>query len=143
MRTRPGASWRDAYLRVAEHLAGQASQARPVLTSTNACVDAIFGIDAERLGRLLARPAAASASASADDVAGGELVDRVLARILAGRGGELLTRWPAGPPGSARCSARPTGTRSAALARRPRGRWPPPAATACWPWPIAALGSWR
>jgi ADP-dependent phosphofructokinase/glucokinase len=97
MRTRSGASWRDAYVGVAEHLAGQASQARQVLTSTNACVDAIFGIDAERLGRLLARPAAASASASADDVAGGELVDRVLSRIVAGRGGELLTRWPAGP----------------------------------------------
>ena len=97
MRTRPGASWRDVYLTVAEHLVSQASQARPVLTGTSACVDAVFGIDAERLGRLLARPAAASASASADDVAGGELVNRVLGRIVAGRGGELLTRWPGGP----------------------------------------------
>jgi ADP-dependent phosphofructokinase/glucokinase len=93
MRTRPGVSWRDAYLRVAGHLVSQASQARPVLTGTSACVDAIFGIDAERLARLLARPA----PTSADDTKGGELLDRVLGRIRAGRGGELLTRWPAGP----------------------------------------------
>ena len=89
MRTLPGASWRDAYLAVAEHLVRQASQARPVLTGTSACVDAVFHIDAGRLGRLVA--------ASADDTEGGELLDRVLGRIMAGRGGELLTRWPAGP----------------------------------------------
>ena len=47
-------SWRDAYLQVAEHLVRQASQARLILTSTNACVDAIFYIDAGRLGRLVA-----------------------------------------------------------------------------------------
>jgi ADP-specific Phosphofructokinase/Glucokinase conserved region len=94
MRARAGTNWRDAYLTVAEHLVSQASQARLVLTGTSACVDAIFRVDAGRLGRLLARPAAATA---ADDVAGGELVDRVLSRIVAGRGGELLTRWPAGP----------------------------------------------
>ncbi len=93
MRTRPGASWRDAYLRVAEHLVSQASQARPVLTGTSACVDAVFHIDAKRLARLVARPA----STSADDTKGSELLARVLGRIMAGRGGELLTRWPAGP----------------------------------------------
>jgi ADP-specific phosphofructokinase/glucokinase len=93
MRTLPGASWRDAYLGVADRLVSQASQARPVLTGTSACVDAVFHIDAERLGRLVARPA----STSADDTKGGELLDRVLGRIMAGRGGELLTRWPAGP----------------------------------------------
>ena len=42
MRTLPGASWRDAYLTVAEHLVRQASQARLVLTGTSACVDAVF-----------------------------------------------------------------------------------------------------
>ncbi len=93
MRTRTGASWRDAYLTVAGHLVSQASTARPVLTGTSACVDAVFRIDAGRLARLLARPV----PASADDATGGELLDRVLGRIMAGRGGELLTRWPAGP----------------------------------------------
>jgi ADP-dependent phosphofructokinase/glucokinase len=93
MRTLPGTSWRDAYLGVAEHLVSQAGAARLILTGTSACVDAVFHIDAGRLARLVARPAATSA----DDVAGGELLDRVLGRITHGRGGELLTRWPAGP----------------------------------------------
>jgi hypothetical protein len=129
MRTLPGTSWRDAYLGVAEHLVSQAGAARLILTGTSACVDAVFHIDAGRLARLVARPAATSA----DDIAGGELLDRVLSRITHGRGGELLTR----------CLARPTGTRSAAPARRLRGPLPQWAGTASSPWPIAARNSSR
>lgn len=96
MTTLPGANWRDACLGVAGHLVSQASRARPVLTGTNACIDAVFHVDSDRLARL-ARMAARLAPACADDRKGRELLDRVLARIMAGRGGELLTRWPAGP----------------------------------------------
>lgn len=93
MRTLPDASWRDAYLSVAEHLVSQAGTARLILTGTSACVDAVFQIDAERLARIVARPVATSAR----DMVGSELLDRILDRITLGHGGELLTRWPAGP----------------------------------------------
>lgn len=93
MSTATSVGWRDTYLRIAERLGARAGSARPVLAGTNACVDAIFNIDAGRLARLVARPAVTSAS----DETGNDLLDRVLARITAGRGGELLTRWPAGP----------------------------------------------
>ncbi len=93
MSTTTSAGWRDAYLRGAENLVRQAGAARLILTGTSACVDAVFRIDADRLARLVARPAATSA----DDTKGSELLDRVLDRIMLGRGGELLTRWPAGP----------------------------------------------
>ena len=93
MSTATSVGWRDTYLKVAERLGARAGSARPVLAGTNACVDAIFNIDAGRLARLVARPAVTSAS----DETGNDLLDRVLARITAGRGGELLTRWPAGP----------------------------------------------
>jgi ADP-dependent phosphofructokinase/glucokinase len=82
--------WRDAYTRTAERLVTGAPAARLMLTGTSACVDAIFHIDAGRLGRLVARPAS-------DQARGAELAGRVLARISRGRGGELLTRWPGGP----------------------------------------------
>lgn len=85
--------WREIYLKAAERLASQAPSARPIFTGTSACVDAIFRIDADRLARLLDRPA----PATADDRIGARLLDRVLDRIAHARGGELLTRWPAGP----------------------------------------------
>lgn len=88
-------AWRDTYVEVAERLTEQARAARPVFTGGNACVDAIFHIGAERMARLTAR--AAAASSSADDLEGTGLLARVLERVVAGRGGELLTRWPAGP----------------------------------------------
>jgi hypothetical protein len=117
MNTATSIGWRDTYLRIAERLVAKAGTARPILTGANACVDAIFHIDADRLARLaapsaippaapsaapsaepLAAPSAEpSAAPSADDERGIELCDRVLKRITAGRGGELLTRWPAGP----------------------------------------------
>jgi hypothetical protein len=97
MRTLPGVNWRDVYLGVAGHLVSQASRARPVLTGTNACIDAVFRIDAAGLAKMADRPAPTPGLACADDAKGRELLDRVLARIMAGRGGELLTRWPAGP----------------------------------------------
>ncbi|MBV9380696.1 MAG: hypothetical protein JOY82_01765 [Streptosporangiaceae bacterium] len=87
------ASWQDAYAEAAARLAGQAPAARLIFTGASACVDAIFRIDAGRLATLIA-PRAAS---SEDDTRGAELLNRVLARITRGRGGELLTRWPAGP----------------------------------------------
>jgi ADP-dependent phosphofructokinase/glucokinase len=93
MRTLSGPDWRNAYGATAARLVSGAAAARLILTGTSACVDAIFGIDAERLSRLVARPAATSTG----DMAGRELLDRVMGRIVLGRGGELLTRWPAGP----------------------------------------------
>jgi ADP-dependent phosphofructokinase/glucokinase len=81
-------SWRDVYLETAGRLAERAAKARPVFTGQNACVDAIFRIDAARLARL---------TGPAGDPAGAGLLARVLDRITRGRGGELLTRWPAGP----------------------------------------------
>jgi ADP-dependent phosphofructokinase/glucokinase len=88
-----GIHWRDAYLQLAEQLTAGASAARPVLAVSNACVDAIFHVDAARLSRL----AAATWTAADGNGIGAELVDRVLARITRGQGGELLTRWPSGP----------------------------------------------
>ena len=85
--------WRGAYLQVAELLTAGASAARPVLTVSNACVDAVFHVDAARLSRL----AAVARPAGDGDGIGAELVGRVLGRITRGRGGELLTRWPGGP----------------------------------------------
>ncbi len=69
----------------------QAPSARPILTISNACVDAVFHVDAARLLRLTA------AARAADDGMGAELVGRVLARVTGGRGGEMLARWPGGP----------------------------------------------
>jgi len=85
-----GIRWRGTYLEVAERLRARASAARPVLTASNACVDAVFHVGAARLSRL-------TAAAGDGDGIGAELAARVLARIIGGRGGELLTRWPGGP----------------------------------------------
>ncbi len=147
MNTATSIGWRDTYLRIAERLITRAGTARPILTGANACVDAIFHIDADRLARLAApsaippaAPSAApsaeplaapSAAPSADDERGIELCDRVLKRITAGRGGELLTR------------ALPTGSRSEAPARRRRGRWPRSAPLASWPSPTGVPSSSR
>jgi ADP-dependent phosphofructokinase/glucokinase len=87
-----GIRWRGAYLQVAERLMTEAPTARPVLTVSNACVDVVFHVDAERLSQL----AAAQAARHGDGI-GEELMGRVLARITRGQGGELLTRWPGGP----------------------------------------------
>ena len=88
-----GTHWRGAHLQVAERLRAGAPAARPVLAVSNACVDAVFHVDAARLSRL----AAAARTAGGGDDTGAELVSRVLARITDGQGGELLTRWPDGP----------------------------------------------
>jgi len=93
MRATAAVSWPDTYSEVAERLVSQARYARLIFTGTSACVDAIFPVDHDRLARLVERPAAVTA----DDTIGSELLDRVLARITQGRGGELLTRWPGGP----------------------------------------------
>lgn len=84
-------NWHDAYLEIAGRLAEAAPTARPIFTGQNACVDAIFRIDAERLARM------AGLAATPDDEPGAALLARVMARITRGRGGELLTRWPDGP----------------------------------------------
>ncbi len=81
-------SWRDAYVAVAGRVAEQAPKARLIFTGASACVDAIFHIDARRMERLARLP---------DGRVGGELLARVMARIVNSRGGELLTRWPEGP----------------------------------------------
>ncbi|HEX6525185.1 MAG TPA: ADP-dependent glucokinase/phosphofructokinase [Streptosporangiaceae bacterium] len=90
-------SWRDAYVAVAGRVAEQAPKARLMFTGASACVDAIFPIGAERLGRLARGVAVGSPGGSADGRAGAELLARVMARVVDGRGGELLTRWSDGP----------------------------------------------
>jgi len=89
------ATWRDTYVGVAARLAAAAPVAWPALTGTSACVDAIYHVDAARMTRLT--DAARADAASADDVRGGELIAHVVDRVFAGRGGELLRRWPGGP----------------------------------------------
>jgi ADP-dependent phosphofructokinase/glucokinase len=86
--------WRDAYVRTAGRLTAGAPGARLILTGTSACVDAIFHIDTERFSRLASPPVRGSGG---DGTQGPDLLNRVLARISRGRGGELLTRWPGGP----------------------------------------------
>lgn len=88
------ARWRDAYLQVTSQLVTGAPTARPVLAASNACVDAVFQIDAERLSRVIA---ARGRAAGESDKEGSELLGRVVTRIARGQGGELLTRWPGGP----------------------------------------------
>jgi hypothetical protein len=90
-------NWRSVYLEAAGRLVTQAGQARLMFTGASACVDAIFPIDAERLGRLARGVAVGSPGGSADGRAGAGLLASVMARIVNGRGGELLTRWPGGP----------------------------------------------
>jgi ADP-dependent phosphofructokinase/glucokinase len=85
MRTTTAVSWPEVYDETAARVLLSAPAARPVFTGTNACVDAIFRIDADRLARLVA------------GAAGSALLKRVLDRVSQGRGGELLTRWPSGP----------------------------------------------
>lgn len=82
-------NWFDAYVAVAGRLVSRAPSAKPVFTGASACVDAIFHVDARRLEQLACAPSG--------DPAGAGLLARIMARITAGRGGELLTRWPAGP----------------------------------------------
>jgi ADP-dependent phosphofructokinase/glucokinase len=82
-------SWPEVYQETASRVLLCAPTARPVFTGTNACVDAIFRVDADRLARIV--------SAAGTSAAGSALMGRVLDRIGQGRGGELLTRWPSGP----------------------------------------------
>lgn len=84
-----GIRWRATYLEMTERIQAGASTARPVLAASNACVDAVYHVNAPRLSRLTA--------ASGNDEVGVELAAKVLTRIAGGRGGELLTRWPGGP----------------------------------------------
>lgn len=87
-------SWYGEYAAIAGWLTETAPAARASLTGTTACVDEIFRIDAHRLALLVERRAAAPMTA--DDVMGRKVLKRVLDRVAAARGGELLTRWPAG-----------------------------------------------
>lgn len=81
-------NWPETYVAVTERLVSKAPSARLVFTGASACVDAIFPVGPERLARLM--------EPNPDPVGAG-LLDRILDRIVHGRGGELLTRWPAGP----------------------------------------------
>ena len=87
-------SWPEIYGETASRVLLDAPAARPVFTGTNACVDAIFLVDADRLARIVA---AVRTSAVGTLAVGSALMGRVLDRIGQGRGGELLTRWPSGP----------------------------------------------
>ena len=89
-------AWRDAYADIAHRLSRDAPRAEQMLTGTSACIDAIFHISPERMSRLAA--AAHTVPATADDARGRELVAKLLERVYAGRGGEILTRWSGGPP---------------------------------------------
>jgi ADP-dependent phosphofructokinase/glucokinase len=88
------ASWQDRYAGVADRLTQRAPSALTVLTGTSACVDAVFKIDAQRMARL--ETAASTEPTTPEDTIGAGLITRVLERVRNGRGGELLTRWPAG-----------------------------------------------
>jgi hypothetical protein len=89
------ATWHDVYAGAAARLAAAAPTARPALTGTSACVDAIFHVDAARMAQLTI--AARAVENSVDDAQGHQVLSHVLERVFAGRGGELLHRWPAGP----------------------------------------------
>ncbi|GGM16623.1 ADP-dependent glucokinase/phosphofructokinase [Nakamurella endophytica] len=86
LRTSGDTAWRDRYLAVGEIVGRGATLSGPVLTGQSACVDQLFTVDAERLARL--------AAAAADGGPDAELVGRVLDRVVAGRGGELVGRRP-------------------------------------------------
>lgn len=95
MTTTATARWRDTYVEIAARLADAAPAARTALTGTSACVDAIYRIDAARMARLVA--AVSDDVSCGSDVVGRELLAHVLDRVAAGRGGEVLRRWPGGP----------------------------------------------
>lgn len=120
------ATWRDAYVGVAESLAAAAPSAAPALTGASACVDTIFRIDADRFASLVR--AADAAPGSTNDAHGHELLTQVLERMLAGRGGELLRRWPDGPAWMCRLLGEPD--------RRQLGGTAPQAS-----WALAVLGA--
>ncbi len=78
------ALWRDAYDAVASAVPGFAADARPMLTGFAACVDK--RIDLHAIAPALGR-----------EQGGQEFFAELMTRAKAGRGGEVLIDWPAGP----------------------------------------------
>lgn len=82
--SRSQALWRDAYDAVASAVSGFAADARPMLTGFAACVDK--RIDLHVIAPALVR-----------EPGGQEFFAELMTRAKAGRGGEVLIDWPAGP----------------------------------------------
>lgn len=119
-------TWRDAYTAVADRIVAAAPTATPALTSASACVDLIFPVDVPRLAALV--HAAQTDRNSADHTPGPALIRRILDRVAAGRGGELLCPWPDGPAWFTRLLGEPQ--------RRQLGGTGPQAS-----WALAVLGA--
>lgn len=87
--------WGERYRELAATVLDAAPASGPYLLGFNACVDAVWRVEADLLA-LLAGLAGAR-PADAEDATGARLLARVLERIEAGRGGELHVEWPGGP----------------------------------------------
>jgi ADP-dependent phosphofructokinase/glucokinase len=83
-------SWEAQYQELAETVAEAAVGSGPYLLGFNACVDAVWRVDADVLALLVGL-------ADADETTGARLLARVLQRIAAGHGGEIHVDWPGGP----------------------------------------------
>ena len=78
------ALWRNAYDVLASAVPGFAADARPLLTGFAACVDKLIDLHAV-------------ASALSREPGGQKFFAELMTRAQAGRGGEVLIDWPAGP----------------------------------------------
>ena len=86
--------WAARYRDLAAAVGAAAPGSGPYLLGFSACVDAIWRVDADLLA-LLAR--LTEGGSTREDAAGARLLGQALARIGAGRGGELALDWPQGP----------------------------------------------
>jgi ADP-dependent phosphofructokinase/glucokinase len=89
--------WAERYRELAETVADAATRSGPYLLGFNACVDAVWQVEADVLALLAGLAGPGSAGRDADDDTGARLLARVLERIGAGHGGELHVDWPGGP----------------------------------------------
>ncbi|MGA2495863.1 MAG: hypothetical protein ABSF67_23550 [Roseiarcus sp.] len=127
--SRSQALWRDAYDAVASAMPGFAADARPMLTGFAACVDKRIGLHAiaPALGR---------------EQGGQEFFAELMTRAKAGRGGEVLIDWPAGPQFLDRF-AKPYGTAIGGTSAQAACPSPVSARRSSWRFRTAARGNWR
>lgn len=79
-------TWREAYARLAAEVPRLAAAARPLLAGFAACVDKLLDLH-EIAPRLAEHPEAPAR----------RFLEALMTRAAAGRGGEILVDWPAGP----------------------------------------------
>jgi ADP-dependent phosphofructokinase/glucokinase len=82
--------WRQRYAEVAKELPALAARAETTLAGFAACVDVVIRLDGPALAKL-------SHHARSHDPGVRDLAARLLARMRAGRGGELAVEWDDGP----------------------------------------------